>query len=157
AARSEHREKFAAPRPDRDLLEGSHRTVMRGIDLTHALQAEICRFRIGLGTKRLCLRHGGTPQPISTTVRPPSRRRQRAAAFPTLNDIGGVHDRTVVALETLERDEMITLGGAGTAVGYQGDVIVDEVSVPSGRFDTSVGGDSGEQQAADTAALEQIV
>src|SRR5215475_5377007 len=122
-----------------------YRTVMRGIDLAHALQAEICRFLIGLGTQRLRLRHGGTPQPISTIEGGQTACRQRAAAFPSLNDIGGVDDRTVVALEALKRHEMITFEGASTAVRYQGDVIVDEVRGTSSRFDTGVAGDSGKQ------------
>src|SRR5262249_27985844 len=122
-----------------------YRTVMRGIDLAHALQAEICRFLIGLGTQRLRLRHGGTPQPISTSVGGQTACRQCAAAFPSLNDIGGGDDRTLVAVGALKRPEMIPFDGASTAVRYQRDVIVDEVSVPSSRFDTGVGGDSGKQ------------
>src|SRR5262245_62455057 len=98
-----------------------YRTVMRGIDLAHALQAEICRFLIGLGTQRLRLRHGGTPQPISTSVGGQTACRQCAAAFPSLNDIGGVDDRTVVALEELKRHEMLKFDGASTAVGFQRD------------------------------------
>src|SRR5262249_59411421 len=96
-----------------------YRTVMRGIDLAHALQAEICRFLIGLGTRRLRLRHGGTPQPISTSVGGQTACRQCAAAFPSLNDIGGADDRTVVALEAPKRHAMSTLDGASTPVPCQ--------------------------------------
>src|SRR5262249_61611466 len=88
---------------------------MRGIDLAHALQAEICRFRIGFGTRRLRLRHGGTPQPISTSVGGQTACRQCAAAFPSLNDIGGGGDCTVVALQAPKRHEMITFDGATPA------------------------------------------
>src|SRR5262249_33118003 len=87
--------------------------------------------------RRLRLRHGGTPQPISTSVGGQTACRQCAAAFPSLNDIGGVDDRTVVALEALKRHEMITFDGASTAVRYPGDVIVDEVSVPSRPVDST--------------------
>src|SRR5262245_65840192 len=96
-----------------------YRTVMRGIDLAHALQAEICRFLIGLGTQRLRLRHGGTPQPISTSVGGQTACRQCAAAFPSLNDIGGVDERTVVALEALEAHEMMTFDRDRKSARYQ--------------------------------------
>jgi hypothetical protein len=54
-----------------------------------------------------------------------------------------VTDRAVVALEALNRREMIALAGAGTAISDQADVVVDEISIPSGRFDARVGGDPG--------------